>query len=150
MKRSPVALNKTDFFESLIPGSIFQFSCAELGTAVPHFFVCVCLTDDELLVMSCCTSQQRTMENLINRMGLAHETIVFLPNRSDTPFYSDTFVNCNEYFPYGLDEMEEMKDNSQIEYFGILPDDVFEQIINGFLRSKLIEDQVKERLPKLD
>jgi hypothetical protein len=67
------------------------------------------------------------------------------------PFSKDTYVNCNEYFPFSIDELWTLYSSGQLTIIkDLLPIDSFEQILIGFNKSPIIEEEFKDSLPKID
>lgn len=65
-------------------------------------------------------------------------------------FKKDTYVNCNEYFPYTVDELWDLYCEGVLTIKGKLPDYSLQQLIIGFLDSEMIEDEIKGTLPNPD
>mgnify|MGYP005866697429 CR=1 FL=1 len=60
----------------------------------------------------------------------------------------DTFVDCNSFFEYSIDDFKTMYENNLLEYRGDISDTHYEQIINGLLESPTIPTEIKELLRK--
>jgi hypothetical protein len=88
---------------------------------------------------------------LIEKNRFPPETLVFIPGvDADNPFKKDTYINCNEYFQYSTDEFWELYSGKEMRIVGELPLHSFEQILIGFLKSDIIEQEYKDSLPTLD
>lgn len=144
-----MSLNKIEFTAELVYRKILKFPCPELNTDIPHYFICVCNHPIDIVNLSCCTSQFDTVKKLIERNRLPSETLVYISEKeSDNPFSKETFVNCNEYFPYTIDELWDLYESGELEIIpSLLPIHSFEQILIGFNISPQIEEEIKESLP---
>jgi hypothetical protein len=144
-------LSKRDFEAEIKSAKILYFPCEELNTPIPHYFVCVCIHPPGTVNLSCCTSQFETVKRLIERGKYPNETLVYIPEHdTENPFNKKTYINCNEYFPYLIDELWDLYQNQSLEIFPELPLDSFEQIIIGFQKSPIIEEELKENLPDVN
>lgn len=117
-------LNRIQFEAEITPGRVLYFLCTELGTLQPHFFICIIRQPDDILVLSCGTSQFETVKRLIENNRLPNETLVYIPATDGTnPFYLDTYINCNEYFPYHIDELWDLYRTGDLTIRGELAPD---------------------------
>lgn len=99
-------LLKNEFEEILTSRQILYFSCPELNTPEPHYFICICRQPEDIIILSCCTSRFETVEKLIERDRFPNETLVYIPSSDlENLFTKNTYVNCNEYFPYTIEEL---------------------------------------------
>lgn len=145
-------LTRVQFEAAVLSRTILYFPCLELNTHVPHYFICINNHPVDIVNLSCCTSQFDTVKQLIERRKFPNETLVYLPESdSSNPFTKDTFVNCNEYFPFSLDELWQMYIERKLSIENnLLPIDSFEQILIGFNKSPVIEEEFKDALPSID
>ena len=92
------------------------------------------------------------MKRLIERNRFPHETLVYISDSdTDNPFKKDTYINCNEWFPYNFDELWDMYCIGVLRIEpGLLPLHSFEQILIGLNASPRIEDELKDSLPNID
>jgi hypothetical protein len=91
------------------------------------------------------------MQALVDRKRFPHETIVFMSAAdSANPFTKDTFINCNEYFPYSIDELWDMYNQTELTLKGDIPLDSYHQLVVGFHASPVIEFEIKDLLPDPD
>jgi hypothetical protein len=136
------------FLDSIEEKKIYYFSSSVLNTNTPHNFICIKRTSDDLLILSCCTSKFETIKRFIETRNLPYETLVWL---SENPIFTkDTYINCNQYFEFTLGEFRRMYENNTIEFRGEVSQSDFENIINGLLNSPLIDEEIKDILPKID
>jgi hypothetical protein len=145
-------LTRVQFEAELVSRKILYFPCVDLNTHVPHYFICVCNHPVDIVNLSCCTSQFDTVKQLIERRKFPNETLIYM-QKSDVsnPFSKDTYVNCNEYFPFSIDELWTLYSSGQLTIIkDLLPIDSFEQILIGFNKSPIIEEEFKDSLPKID
>lgn len=142
-------LSRENFEKSIVPGKILYFPCEDLRTTEPHYFVCVAILPDNT-ILSCCTSRFDTVRKLIERNRFPYSTLVSISGEDDNPFKKDTYINCNEYFPYTVDELWNLYQDRLLSIKGNLPIHSFQQLIIGFLDSQMIEEEIKEVLPNPD
>ena len=147
----PVKVPTDLFLSSIQEKKVYYFSSTQLNTIEPHYFICIKRTDEEVLVLTCCASQQKTVQNFIESKKLPFETMVWIsPADITNPFNKDTFVNCNNTFTYTLDEFRNMYDSDRVNYSGEISLNHYSQIITGIHKSPLIDEETKELIPQLD
>jgi hypothetical protein len=144
----------TDLFLSAIDDKkIYYFSTTRINTEEPHHFICIKRTTEDILIMSCCTSQFNTVRRFIETRSLPMESLVWISPDStsiENPFTKDTYVNCNSCFTYTIDEFKSMYDNDAISYSGKVSDSHYEQILIGIHSSPLVDNETKEIIPNPD
>lgn len=144
-------LSENDLKVALVNGSILYFSCLELNTPEPHYFVLVAVNDAGIYHLTCATSQLATIQRLINKNKFPEATFVWCPaSDNTTPFTLDSFLNCNEYFEFWLYELWQLYQAGDLQLRGVLPDDYYHQVIHGYHTSDMIEEEVKEILPPIN
>ncbi len=145
-----MALSRPQFEALVKPRRILRFAIPELNIGL-HFFVCVGQSPDGRWLFSCCTSQFDTVRKLIEKNRFPESTLVWMEAIDpDNPFHMDTYVNCNEYFGYQMDELWTMYGWGQLTKHDELPLHSFEQILIGFRDSNQIEEELKDNLPDID
>ena len=145
-----MALSRADFEKQIVPGKILYFPCEELRSSEPHYFICITILSDTT-ILSCCTSQFETVKRLIERNKYPYSTLVSIPaNDKENIFKKDTYINCNEYFPYTLDELWNLYNTGFLTIKGDLSNGYLQQLTIGFLDSEMIEDEIKDILPDPD
>ena len=136
------------FLQGIEEKKVYYFSSTRLNTPEPHYYICIKRTDNDILILSCCTSQFDTLRQYVETKSLPFSTLVWVSSKDDSnPFSKETYVNCNEYHPYTLDEFKQMYDSDAIDFSGEISDCHYEQIIVGIHDSPLIEPEIKELLP---
>jgi hypothetical protein len=136
------------FLSSISDKKVYYFSSNHINTDTPHHFICLKRSDDDILIMSCCTSQFDTVSKYIETRSLPTETLVWIsPKDNSNPFTKDTYVNCNSSFTYTVDEFREMYNSESINYSGEISDNHYQQIISGIHNSPLIDEETKDMLP---
>lgn len=142
----------TDLFLSSIDDrKIYYFSTDKINTEEPHHFICIKRTPDDILIMSCCTSQFDTVRRFVETRSLPMESLVWISPDStspDNPFTKDTYVNCNSCFTYTIDEFKKMYSDDSVSYSGKISDSHYEQILIGIHSSPLVDDETKDIIPK--
>lgn len=145
-------MTRAEFENCLTGRKILYFQCDELNSPHPHYFVCIFVDAMRVAHMSCCTSQFETVRRLIERNRYPETTLVYISEQdSDNPFSKPTYINCNEYFQFSIDELWDWYQHRDLTVKEqLLPMHSFEQIILGFHASNVIEEEIKEQLPDLD
>jgi hypothetical protein len=144
-------LNFEQFAKEIVPGKVLYFSCEDLGTFEPHFFVCIVRQPDDIYILSCATSKLETMRRLVERKRFPNETIVYIPSADETnPFSLDTYINCNEYFPFAINELWDLYTQGELTIRGNIAFESLHQIIIGFHSSPVVELELKDLLPDPD
>jgi len=139
------------FLQGIQEKKVYYFSNKNINTYTPHYYICLKRTDDDLLILSCCTSQFETVKRFIELSDLPFETLVWIkPKDGENPFIKDRYVNCNQYFSYSIDQFKQMYEQDNISFSGEISDVHFEQIIIGIKISPLIDEDIKDLLPQLD
>lgn len=146
------ALSPEQFTSAIKPRAILYFSDQiALKTPNPHYFICVGSNYDNELIFSCCTSQFNSVLTLIERKRFPSSTLVYISkDDNENPFTKNTYVNCNEYFPYFLSELWQLYVRGILSFHGELPLNSFGQILTRFMDSTQIEQELKEGLPTID
>jgi hypothetical protein len=135
------------FLSAIEEKRVYYFSSAKINTTEPHHYICVKRTPDDLLIMSCCTSQEKTITRFLDKRGLSYQTIVYIKPAADNPFTMDTYINCNEFKEFSIAEFRALYQSEAIEHSGEISEVTYGQIIVGMHESPLIEDEIKEILP---
>ena len=53
------------FLKSIEQRKVYLFSTKQIRTDQPHYFICLKKSDNNFIIMSCCTSQFDTINKLI-------------------------------------------------------------------------------------
>jgi len=139
------------FAQGIREKEIFLFSSDLINTVYPHFFVCIKRTENEVLILSCCTSKPASAQRFINTRGLPQETLVHIPSQMDdalSPFLKDTYINCNGYIVHTVAELRARFEEKKLTPVGNLPDKYYDLILKGLHMSDQIDEDIKEILPK--
>lgn len=136
------------FLNAIEEKNVYYFSSKRINTNIPHNYICLKRTDSDLLILSCCTSKFDTVKRFIEIRNLPFETLVWIKPDNDI-FDRETYINCNQYFTFTVEQFAEMYKNEVLEYKGKISDNHFEQIINGLIISPLIDEETKELLPTI-
>jgi hypothetical protein len=131
------------FYQVLKEKSILYFSLNYQGNPDPHYYV---LLDKgtEILLFSVCTSKLDTILNFVKKRSLDYDTIVFIESAPDNPFSKNTYINCNSPVLINHNEFKKMFEEGKIKYKDQLDGEHFDQIINGILKSRLVERKIKK------
>ncbi len=137
------------FLDTIQEKKVYYFSNSSMNTDIPHNYICLKRTPDDLLILSCCTSKFETIKRFIEIRELPYQTLVWI-RPDDAIFTKDTYINCNQYFSYTVEQFKQMYESGKIEFKGQIADSTFEEIIDGLLQSPLIDEETKDLLPKLN
>jgi hypothetical protein len=139
-----VNVGSLNFEETLEPGRIYFFKNKELTSDAPHFHILIAIPNNDLLILTCCTSQFEKRARFIELANLPNETLVWLKPDDDNPFTKDTYVDCNSSFKYSRDTFIDMYTNENLEYKGIISDGKLLEIIHGVITSPMITEEIKD------
>lgn len=134
------------FKENLSPGKIYFFKNNQINSEIPHFHILIAIPNNDLLILTCCTSQFEKRARFIELAKLPTQTLVWLKPDNNNPFTKDTYVDCNYSFKYSKDNFVDMYIKGNLEYKGIIPDGKLQEIIDGVKTSPLITEEIKEML----
>jgi len=134
------------FLQGIDKKKVYYFSSAKLNTSVPHYFICVLKGSSNTVILVCCTSDREDKrKKRIEKLGL-HTTLIWIKPDSSNGLTKDTFVDCNSFFEYSIDDFKAMYEKDVLEYKGEISEMHYEQIINGLLDSPTIPIRIKELL----
>ena len=135
------------FLKSIEQRKVYLFSTKQIRTDQPHYFICLKKSDNNFIIMSCCTSQFDTINKLIQLKKYNPETFVWIsPKDVENPFTKDTYVNCNNAFVFSLDELKQKYESGSFVNKGAVSEVVYEQIILGTKSSKQVSMEIKIEL----
>jgi hypothetical protein len=139
------------FLSAIEERKVYYFSTTKINTEEPHHFICLKRTENDLLIMSCCTSQFNTVSRFVETRSLPYETLVWISsNDGDNPFTRDTYVNCNNSFTYTIDEFRSMYDSDSVSHSGEISENHYKQILIGIHISPLVDEETKVLIPLPD
>jgi hypothetical protein len=139
------------FGQHIKAGNIYYFTSTQLNTNIPHYFICIVRDDGDYLILTCCTTQFEKRQAFIEGNNLPNSTLVWIaaPN-NENKLPKDSYVDCNNCFEYTVAELQAKHENGEIKYKGEVSENHFLQIVTGLKDSPLIENDVKNMLPKLN
>lgn len=141
----------TEFFLTTIEErKVYYFTNHQLNTDIPHYHICIKRKSNDFLILSSCTSKFETVKKFVETRKLPVETLVYLKPSEQNGFNKDTYVNCNEYHIKSIDDFIKMYDTDQIEFRGEISFAHYEQILIGLHESPLIEEEMKDEIPRPD
>ena len=104
------------------------------------------IVDTSTVVLVCCTSDKEDKRRKrIEKLNL-HSTLVWIKPDTENGLTKDTYVDCNTYFEYTIEEFTTLYENNLLEYKGIISETHYGQIILGLLDSPTIAIETKELL----
>jgi hypothetical protein len=137
------------FINSISERKIYYFSTTKIRSSEPHYFICIKRTDNDILIMSCCTTKFDTIANFITSRNLPNVTLVYIPAKNQkSPFPKDTYINCNEPLTFTIEEFKNLFNSKAIKFSGELSESFYEQILTGIHASTMIDAETKEVIPK--
>lgn len=137
----------TLFLSNISQRKVYYFKSNRLNTDIPHYFVCLTVGIDGIVLLVCCTSQFEKRRKFIETRNLPYSTLVWIKPDKENGLKMDSYVDCNGYFDYSLEELGQLYEADELEYKGELSEAVFDQILTGLRESPLIEESVKDKLP---
>ena len=134
---------------SIKEGNVYYFASTKINSSEPHYYVCIKKTDNDILIMSCCTSKYDTSYKYIQRNNLPLETLVYLDPQKNSFLSTKTYINCNSYIDFTIDDFLSKYTRGEIKLKGEINKDDYHQIVNGLIISPDIEEELKETLRTL-
>ena len=131
---------------SIKHGEVYYFSCQDLTTDEPHYFVCIHTKENDFAIFTCCTTQKENLEKYLQRYKKDYSTVVYIEPNADNGLKKETYMNCNAYFRYSHKQLTDMFDNKKIKFKGKVTSVVLSQIHAGILASDAIEEEIKDLL----
>lgn len=135
------------FLEGIGEKKIYYFRSSKISSELPHFFICVKRTTQDFLIMSCCTTKLETIQRFVELRKLSYRTIVYLKPDGENALTEDTYINCNGYIPFTVEEFKSLYLDDRIDFVGEVSDIHYGQIIVGLHESTLVDDETKDLLP---
>lgn len=138
-------LNKRLLLKNLEEGHIYFFEPTATIGIPDHRHIFLRKNGEGLLIFSCCTSQQRTMQKLIAINGWSQSTIVKLTPNTQNKLTTDTYINCNSLQIISSDDFFENYKQGNITINNAEIDEVsFLAIENGIIKSDLVDEETKD------
>ncbi len=134
------------FLSGIMPYKVYYFASAKLSTDIPHYFICLHRTENEVLILACCTSQVAKRQRFIALKDLPTTTLVWIKPTEENGLQKDSYVDCNGIFEYSVSDFKSLYEHDKIEYMGEISEEDFEEIIIGITDSPLIHENIKELL----
>ena len=139
------------YFDSAESRDIFYFKNHQISSVEPHYHVCVAKRDGGIIILTICTSQEKTIKNYVKYNDSVDEsTIVWIKEgeSADHPFTKETFINCNNIFEYTKEEFNELKSKGLIKSAGKLSEGKYQSMLEGLHLSNILSGEQKEAIPK--
>lgn len=128
----------------------FFYSPQLKETKDKHYFVCMGFDSENVLILSCFTSQMDKNIKYIEERGLNFSTLVMVKPTEENGLKKDCCVNCNNVFFHSIEEFKNMYEEEQLSFVGELEDNYYLQICIGLNSSDLIETEVKSKIIKIE
>lgn len=127
---------------------VYYFVSDRISSDIPHYFICIKKTPNEVLIFTCCTTQFEKREKYIIQKGYSMRTLVYInPTDSGTSLTENTLVDCNQYFTYTLEDFTKLFNEGKVSLKGTLDEVYYEKLIIGLHESSVIEAELKSQLP---
>jgi hypothetical protein len=134
-------------------GSVFYFQEEQLTSPEPHYFVVLNRSPktEELIIMACASSQIAKRKNIVDKLGFAPETLVFI-SKEDYPLLTkETVIDCNKVFNKNLQSLSDMLDQNKLGVcIEVLPKNIVDKLISGVMLSTQISEDIKNILHTRD
>lgn len=138
-------LNKRLLLKNLEEGHIYFFEPTATIGIPNHRHIFLRKSGGDLLIFSCCTSQQKTMQRLIVINGWSQSTIVKLTPNVQNKLTTDTYINCNSLQIISSDDFFDNFKQGNVTINNAEIDDIsFLAIENGIIQSDLVDEETKD------
>ena len=143
-------LPKSFFLNTAKEKDIFYFSTDKISSTKKHYFICIKKSAKEILLFTCCTTQKEKREQYFKLKNYSLRTLVYINPTKENGLTEDTWVDCNNIFPFTTEEFKTFCDDGRIEFKGELSDIHYEQILIGLHESTEITNAQKLEIPNPD
>lgn len=138
-------LTKRLLLKNLEEGHIYYFAPSVKIGIPDHRHIFLRKSADEMLIFSCCTSQQNTMEKLIAINGWSDSTIVKLTPNKQNRLTTDTYINCNSLQIISADDFFNEYKQGNVDINNAEIDEMsFLAIEHGIIQSDLVDEETKD------
>lgn len=133
------------FIDNINHKKIYYFFSNQLvNTTDPHYFVCIGFDSDNVIILSCFTSQIEKQKEYIVSRDLDFSTLVHIDPTTENGLTQSCVVNCNnKLFLHTKEEFKNLYELGKISFKGELEDIYYSQIFTGIQNSDLIEEETK-------
>lgn len=126
---------------------VYYFCSDKISSELPHYFICI-KNEDDIVIFTCGTTQWEKRQDYLTRRNKSLSTLVYInPNGAGVDFKKETYVDCNSYQVYTIEEFTNVCKSDEFEYKGTLDENYYVQIIQGLHDSDEIDEEFKESLP---
>lgn len=132
---------------SFVEKNIYYFTNIDFENKEPHHFILVKRREGGILILSCCTTKWETVHKFVTSRKFPEETMVTIPKGTEgTELKKHTYINCNEYFEYTVEQFEALYNSGKVKSTGVLPGEHYLKIIAGMIASPEVEEELKDEL----
>lgn len=143
-----VPVNIRAYFSFKDRGSVLYIRDEEFNSNEPHYFIVLTCGEDVILLCSA-TSNIEGRRKYVTSRNLDPETLVVLGPEDYNNLSKNTVIDCNQVHIKNKAWLtEKVKETGKFNLDPI-PDDIYKKIINGVLKSRLVEEEVKDILRNL-
>lgn len=135
-------MSTEDLFDSLESGALYYYSDPFIANGIRHFFLCIHKTNEESIIMSCCTTQESNRRRFIEKNGFDNRTLVPISIGSTQLTSPTTFIDCNGPIVYTFEELDLIRkhNKNKIEYKGKITKTEFLAVVNGIILSTTVDE----------
>lgn len=133
-------------------GSVYYFEEEQLSSDEPHYFVVLNRNPrtEEFLILVCASSQVEKRKQIIQRLGFAQETLVFVSPSEYSIFTKDTVIDCNRVFEKTAQTLIEKLEQNELKVCAeIMPDTILRKLAKGISASTQVSEKIKRMLSGL-
>jgi hypothetical protein len=148
MKFEDIPLFNSLYSNTVAPKDVYYFCSNKINSTEPHYFICIC-THENVLMFACTTTQYEKRLRYIESKNLNKNTLVTIPIKdSNVSFTRNSYVDCNSYQEFTIEEFRKLCTNNDFEHKGTLENIHFQNIVNGLCLSEEIDEEFKEIIRK--
>ena len=127
-------------------GAVLKFSAKDIiNTTVPHYFIIVGLTEEEIFMLLCTTNKER-VQRVIDKHGFLLSTLVCI-SKKDCDFLTEdeSWINCNDSYILSKEKLVEKIDSGALSYEGDISYNHYDQLRTG-IKDSIVNDIAEEFL----
>jgi len=116
-------------------GAVYKMEAPELiSTSIPHYFIIVARDCDDNFLVLCSASKEARVHH-IEVMGYDYSTLIFIKPDKKNGLSKDTYVNCNDYYPFSKQSLIKKCNEGLLIHTGDISFNHYDQIRTGIHNS---------------
>ncbi len=140
-----------DFIDNINHKKVYYFKSEHIKNSTePHYFCVVGFDTENVMILTCFTSQIQKKIDFVKSRGLSHSTLVMVDPTTSNGLKKECCINCNDVYLHSKDEFKNMFINSEISEKGELEELYYAQVFIGLNDSIMIEEETKLKLKDID